>query len=230
MCQLIELNDVIARVAVQPKWYDKVKSYLPIITTAFHHTFQRDIQVSLEKATSSTSATAKKNSPPQDSTSVQQLPTTPIYNQPPPTSQPAPPPPPPPPKIEPVVTNTASVDNSAPPLTPTPISPITNHPSPITNHPSPITNHPSPITNHQSPITNHPSPITNHPSPITNHPSPISPAPVSTWNAEQVAKAAKSLAEFFRGEIISLTDDVLDLSATGVSPDVEIYETDYDYD
>ncbi|GCL40127.1 DNA polymerase III subunits gamma and tau [Sphaerospermopsis reniformis] len=154
MCQLIELNDVIARVAVQPKWYDKVKSYLPIITTAFHHTFQRDIQVSLEKATSSTSATAKKNSPPQDSTSVQQLPTTPIYNQPPPTSQPAPPPPPPTPKIEPVVTNTASVDNSAPPLTPTPISPTPISPTPI----SPITNHQSPITNHQSPITNHQSP------------------------------------------------------------------------
>ncbi|MBE9059209.1 DNA polymerase III subunit gamma/tau [Sphaerospermopsis sp. LEGE 08334] len=207
MCQLIELNDVIARVAVQPKWYDKVKSYLPIITTAFHHTFQRDIQVSLEKATSSTSATAKRNSPPQDSTSVQQLPTTPIYNQPQPTSQPAPPPPPTP-KIEPVVTNTASVDNSAPPPTPAPISPAPVSPAPIS---------PTPIS---------PTPIS--PTPIS--PAPVSPAPVSTWNTEQVAKAAKSLAEFFRGEIISLTDDVLDLSDTRVSPDVEIYETDYDYD
>ncbi|WP_201277696.1 hypothetical protein [Sphaerospermopsis reniformis] len=97
---------------------------------------------------------------------------------------------------------------------------------------SSINHHQPPLTNPQSSIPTHHSPIPNHPSPITNHqsPSPISPAPVSTWNAEQVAKAAKSLAEFFRGEIISLTDDVLDLSATGVSPDVEIYETDYDYD
>ncbi|MFM6105884.1 MAG: DNA polymerase III subunit gamma/tau, partial [Sphaerospermopsis kisseleviana] len=102
---------------------------------------------------------------------------------------------------------------SAPPPTPTPISPIPISPTPVS--PTPVS--PTPIS---------PTPVS--PTPIS--PAPISPTPVSTWNAEQVAKAAKSLAEFFRGEIISLTDDVLDLSATGVSPDVEIYETDYDYD
>jgi DNA polymerase III subunit gamma/tau len=181
MCQLIELNDSIARISVQSKWYDKVKSYLPLITTAFHHTFQRDIQVSLEKATSSASSTARRNSPPQDSTPVQQPPTTPVYNQPQPTPEPAPAPAPP--KIEPIVTNTTSLHSSPPPPTTAP-----------------------------------------------RLQTPVSQTPLSTWDADEVTKAAKSLAEFFQGEIMTLTDNALNLSDTGFSPDVEIYEADYDYD
>ncbi|MBD2293088.1 DNA polymerase III subunit gamma/tau [Anabaena sphaerica FACHB-251] len=192
MSQLLDFDGAFARIAIKQAWYEKGKSDLPIITTAFHQTFQREIQVNLEKATSSTSTTARRNPPPQDSTRVPQPPTTPIYHQPVPapapqpvSQQPAPVPQPtqPPPKIEPIVTNTDPVQNFAPPPSQAPISP-----------------------------------------------RPISQAPVSTWDNDEVAKAAKSLADFFSGEIIRLTDDTFDLSDTGVSLDVEIYETDYDYE
>ncbi|MFM2063684.1 MAG: hypothetical protein RLZZ507_3355 [Cyanobacteriota bacterium] len=183
MSQLLDFDGAFARIAIKQAWYEKGKSDLPIITTAFHQTFQREIQVNLEKATSSTSTTTRRNPLPQDSTRVQQPPTTPIYNQPQPAPQPAPQPTQPPQKIEPVVTNTAPVQNFAPPPSQAPIS--------------------------QAPKLQ---------------------APVSTWDNDEVAKAAKSLADFFSGEIIRLTDDTFDLSDTGVSPDVEIYESDYDYD
>ncbi|MEA5579658.1 DNA polymerase III subunit gamma/tau [Anabaena sp. UHCC 0451] len=175
MCQLVEFDGNLARVAVRGAWYETLKSDLPMMKTAFQQTFQRDIQVNLEKATSSTSTTARRNPPPQDSTRVQQPPTTPIYNQPQPVSQPTPP------RIEPIVTNTAPVQNFAPPPSQAPQAPKLQ-------------------------------------------------PPVSTWDDDELTKAAKSLANFFSGEIISLTDDALDLSDTAVSVDVEIYETDYDYD
>jgi len=90
MSYLIEFDGVVARIAVKQAWYDKGKSYLPMIRAAFQQTFQREIQISIEKGTSSNSTSAKKNPPPQDSTRVQQPPT-PSYNQQPPApvSQPA---------------------------------------------------------------------------------------------------------------------------------------------
>ncbi|MCC5660223.1 DNA polymerase III subunit gamma/tau [Nostoc sp. XA010] len=96
MSQLIEFDGVVARIAIKQAWYDKGKSYLPMITAAFQQTFQREIQINIEKGTSSNSTSAKKNSPPKDSTRVQQPPT-PSYNQqispPAPAPQPATPPP-----------------------------------------------------------------------------------------------------------------------------------------
>jgi DNA polymerase-3 subunit gamma/tau len=191
MCQLLEFDGNFARVAVRgAKWYETLKSDLSMMKVAFQQTFQRDIQVTLEKATSSGATTTRINSAPQDSTRVQQPPTTPIYQQPaPPAPAPAPTPPPAPsqppqpPKIEPVVTNTAPVENPTPPPNQTPTSA-----------------------------------------------TPKTQAPVSTWDHEEVTKAAQSLANFFSGEIIRLTDDSFDLSEVGVTPDMEVYETDYDYD
>ena len=96
MSQLIEFDGVVARIAIKQAWYDKGKSYLPMITAAFQQTFQREIQINLEKGTSSNSTSAKKNPPPKDSTRVQQPPT-PSYNQqissPAPVPQPTTPPP-----------------------------------------------------------------------------------------------------------------------------------------
>lgn len=96
MSQLIEFDGVVARIAIKQAWYDKGKSYLPMITAAFQQTFQREIQINIEKGTSSNSTSAKKNSPPKDSTRPQQAPT-PSYNQqispPAPVPQPATPPP-----------------------------------------------------------------------------------------------------------------------------------------
>ncbi|MEH1969791.1 DNA polymerase III subunit gamma/tau [Nostoc sp.] len=80
MSQLIEFDGVVARIAIKQAWYDKGKSYLPMITAAFQQTFQREIQINLEKGTSSNSTSAKKNPPPKDSTRPQQSPT-PTYNQ-----------------------------------------------------------------------------------------------------------------------------------------------------
>ncbi|XWU46876.1 MAG: hypothetical protein HEQ09_18340 [Dolichospermum sp. UKL202] len=87
MCHLMEFNGVVARVGVKAVWYDKVKSYLPIITTAFRQTFQQEIQVTLEKATTANATSTKRNPPPQNSTPVQQPPQPTSYQQPPqPTS------------------------------------------------------------------------------------------------------------------------------------------------
>ncbi|MEH1951166.1 MAG: DNA polymerase III subunit gamma/tau, partial [Nostoc sp.] len=96
MSQLIEFDGAVARIAIKQAWYDKGKSYLPMITAAFQQTFQREIQINIEKGISSNSTSAKKNPPPKDSTRVQQPPT-PSYNQqispPAPAPQPTNPPP-----------------------------------------------------------------------------------------------------------------------------------------
>ncbi|BDI15578.1 DNA polymerase III subunit gamma/tau [Nostoc cf. commune SO-36] len=91
MSHLIEFDGVVARIAIKQAWYDKGKSYLPMITAAFQQTFQREIQINIEKGTSSNSTSAKKNPPPKDSSRVQQ-PATPTYNQqiPPPAPLPQP--------------------------------------------------------------------------------------------------------------------------------------------
>lgn len=180
MCQLIEFNGTEARVAVKGlKWYETLKSDLPMMKAAFQKTFQREIQVNLELATSSSSTSAKKNPPPQDSTRVQQPPT-PSYNQ--------------------------------------QIQPLTPAPAPL-----PQPNQPPPAPTRIEPVETYTAPVQTLPPPPTQ-------APVSTWDNEEVANAAKSLAHFFSGEIIRLTDDALDFSDATPSAEVEIYESDYDYD
>ncbi|WP_016952202.1 DNA polymerase III subunit gamma/tau [Anabaena sp. PCC 7108] len=175
MCQLIEFNGNVARVAVRGAWYETLKSDLPMMKTAFQKTFQREIEVNLEKATSSSSTSARKSPPPQDSTRVQQ-PATPNYNQqvqpPPPVPQPIP--------VAPTPARTESVDIDT--------------------------------------------------APVQTLPPPPTPAPATNWDHDEVTNAAKSLAQFFSGEIIRLSDDALDLSDMGVSVDTEIYESEYDYD
>ncbi|MEH1885881.1 DNA polymerase III subunit gamma/tau [Nostoc sp.] len=108
MCQLIEFNGNVARIAVKgAKWYETLKSDLPMMKAAFQQTFQREVQVNLEQVSSATPTSAKKNPPPKDSTRVQQPPT-PSYNQqistPAPVPQPATPPPTPL-KTEPIARN-----------------------------------------------------------------------------------------------------------------------------
>jgi DNA polymerase-3 subunit gamma/tau len=196
MSELLDFDGTLARIAIKQAWYEKGKSDLPIITSAFQQTFQSDIQVTLEKAASSSGTTARRNSPPQDSTRVQQPPTTTIYQQPAPAPAPAP---------QPVVTNTPPVENPTPQPNPAPTSQPVSEPVSQT-----------PIS--QAPVSE----------PVSQ--APVSQAPVSAWDHEQVNKAAKSLANFFSGEIINLIDDSIDLSDSGISPDIEIYEVDYDYD
>lgn len=91
MCHLIEFDGATARVGVKPVWFDKVKSDLPMITAAFQQTFQREVQVSLEKATNSTPPTAKKIPPSNGngSQTVKQPPPLSYNNHKPPTPPPA---------------------------------------------------------------------------------------------------------------------------------------------
>ncbi|MBK1990244.1 DNA polymerase III subunit gamma/tau [Sphaerospermopsis aphanizomenoides BCCUSP55] len=185
MSQLLDFDGALARIAIKQAWYEKGKSDLPIITTAFQQTFQRDIQVNLEKAAASGSTSVRRNAPTQDSTRVQQPPTTPIYHQPAPTPAPTP---------TPTSAPTSVTQPTQPPPTPTKIEPV------VAKAPVPT------------------------PTPPPNQ------AFVSSWEHEEVTKAAKSLAEFFHGEIIRLTDEALDLSDATLPADVEIYEADYDYD
>ena len=66
---------------------------------------------------------------------------------------------------------------------------------------------------------------------ITNQ-SPTSNGSVFNRDESQVAKAAKSLAEFFSGQITQLTDDNFDLAGIGASmdSDLEVYNLDdYEY-
>ena len=173
MCHLMEFNGHTARVGVKAVWYDKVKSYLPIITTAFRQTFQQEIQVTLEKATTA-NATSTRRNPPQTSPPVQQPPQQ-TYQQ---TPEPQPTP-------QPVATV------SAPSPTPVQIEPVVTNTAPVQ----------------------------------TLSPPPVSPSP-SNWDHDGVVKAAESLAKFFSGEIIRMTDDSFQLSDSVSSAETpEIYES-----
>ncbi len=167
MCHLMEFNGSIARIGVKPAWYDKAKSYLAIITTAFRQTFQQEIQVTLEKATSANAILTKRNPPPQTSPPVQQPP------------QP-----------------TSNQQTPEPQTAPQPVS------TPPTPPPAPV--------QVESVVTNAP---------------PAQPSP-SNWDHDGVAKAAESLAKFFSGEIIRMTDDSFQLSDSVSSTEIpEIYES-----
>ncbi len=108
MCQLMEFDGAVAHIAIKQAWYEKVKSDLPIIVTAFQQTFQREIKVNLEKGTSLNSTPGKKAPARQDSPRPQQ-PVTPTSRGqiPPPASVPQPTTPPPAP-TPPVKTESAS--------------------------------------------------------------------------------------------------------------------------
>jgi DNA polymerase-3 subunit gamma/tau len=80
MCQIIEFNGNLARIAVKGTWLDALKSDLPMIKAAFQEIFQRQIEVYLEKGTSATGNTTRTNPQAQNYTPVQQPPA-PKYNQ-----------------------------------------------------------------------------------------------------------------------------------------------------
>ena len=192
MCHLMEFNGVVARVGVKAVWYDKVKSYLPIITTAFRQTFQQEIQVTLEKATTANATSTKRNPPPQNSTPVQQPPQPTSYQQPPqPTSYQQPPQP------------TSNYQPPAPQPTPQPPSAV-----------------PQPVA-----TVSAPPPVPVRVEPVVTNAAPVQPSP-SSWDHDGVVKAAESLAKFFSGEIIRMTDDSFQLSDSVTSTETpEIYES-----
>ncbi len=184
MCHLMEFNGVVARVGVKAVWYDKVKSYLPIITTAFRQTFQQEIQVTLEKATTANATSTKRNPPPQNSTPVQQLPQPTSYQQPP----------------------ESTTSYQQPPA-----------PQPTPQQPSAV---PQPVA-----TVSAPPPVPVRIEPVVTNTAPMQPSP-SSWDHDGVVKAAESLAKFFSGEIIRMTDDSFQLSDSVTSTETpEIYES-----
>ena len=108
MCQLIEFNGTVARIAVKgSKWYETLKSDLPMMKAAFQQTFKHEVQVNLEQVSSVTPTSARKAPLPKDSTRVQQPPS-PSYNQQIPPSAPVPQPATPPPATAPVKTESVA--------------------------------------------------------------------------------------------------------------------------
>jgi DNA polymerase-3 subunit gamma/tau len=174
MCHLIEFDGSIARVGVKAVWYDKVKSYVPVITTAFRQAFQQEIQVTLEKATGASVKSTRRNPPGQNSPPV----------QPQPTPQPTPQP---------------------PTVTPQPVSTASTLP------PAPVKTQPI-ISNTGA-------------TQAISSPAKVQPPP-SNWDHDGVLKAAESLAKFFSGEIIRVTDDSFQLANSVTSTEThEIYES-----
>ncbi|MBU7581702.1 MAG: DNA polymerase III subunit gamma/tau [Nostoc sp. TH1S01] len=122
MCHLIEFDGNSARVGVKPAWYDKVKSDLTMIAGAFQQTVNRNVEVSLEKATAATPSPPKKEPSTNNSNGVHK-PSLPQKNNhnPAPTPQaftPSPVPAPPPVKTE-YPTNGNGTAHIQPPPQPT---------------------------------------------------------------------------------------------------------------
>jgi DNA polymerase-3 subunit gamma/tau len=177
MCHLIEFDGSIARVGVKAVWYDKVKSYVPVITTAFRQAFQQEIQVTLEKATGASVISRKRNPPGQNSPPVQQ-----------PPQQPTP---------------------ESPTVAPQPVSTVSTPP------PAPVKSQPV-VSNTGT-------------TQAISSPAKVQP-PSSNLDHDGVLKAAESLAKFFSGEIIRVTDDSFHLANSVTSTEThEIYQLDDEY-
>ncbi|MEH1939232.1 MAG: DNA polymerase III subunit gamma/tau [Nostoc sp.] len=193
MSQLTEFDGVVARIAIKQAWYDKGKSYLPMITAAFQQTFQREIQINIEKGTSSNSTSAKKNPPPKDSTRSQQPPT-PSYNQQIPSPAPAPqasnPPPattPAPLKTEPTVRNGNGTNGNG--------------------------------VNGNGTNGNGANRNGVNGNGMQTLPPPPKQTPAPDWEPDEVAIAAQRVVEFFNGQIIRFADDFPEFSDSPTTPE-----------
>ncbi|AVH69673.1 DNA polymerase III subunit gamma/tau [Nostoc sp. 'Lobaria pulmonaria (5183) cyanobiont'] len=197
MSQLMEFDGVVALIAIKQAWYDKGKSYLPMITAAFQQTFQREIQINIEKGISSNSTSAKKNPPPKDSTRVQQSPT-PSYNQQisPSASVPQPTnPPPAPQKTELVVRDGNEVNGNR--------------------------------ANGNGVNGNRANGNGLNGNGMQTLPLPPKQTPAPDWEPDEVAIAAQRVAEFFNGQIIRFADDFPEFSDSTTTPEwVEESEVD----
>ncbi|MEH2465463.1 DNA polymerase III subunit gamma/tau [Nostoc sp.] len=200
MSQLIEFDGVVARIAIKQAWYDKGKSYLPMIAAAFQQTFQREIQINIEKGTSSNSTSAKKNPPPKDSTRVQHPPS-PSYNQQisPPASVPQPATPPPAP-------------TPAPTQAPVKSESVARNGNGVNGNGANGNGVNGNGVNGNG---------------VQALPPPPKRTPAPDWEPDEVAIAAQRLAEFFNGQIIRFAEDSTQFSDSITTPEwVEESEVD----
>ncbi|MBN3885697.1 MAG: DNA polymerase III subunit gamma/tau [Nostoc sp. JL34] len=199
MSQLIEFDGVVARIAIKQAWYDKGKSYLPMITAAFQQTFQHEIQINIEKGISSNSNSAKKNPPPKDSTRVQQPPT-PSYNQ-----------------------------QISPPPAPTPQSNTSPSASTAAKNGNGINGNGTNGNGTNGNGTNGNGANRNgvNGNGAQTLPPPPKQTPAPDWEPDEVAIAAQRIAEFFNGQIIRFADDFPEFSDSITTPEwVEESEVD----
>ncbi|MBC1218992.1 DNA polymerase III subunit gamma/tau [Nostoc sp. UCD120] len=209
MSQLIEFDGVMARIAIKQAWYDKGKSYLPMITEAFQQTFQREIQINIEKGISSNSTSAKKNPPPKDSSRVQQ-PATPSYNQqispPAPVPQPATPAPL---RTEPIAKNGNGNGNG--------VNGNGVNGNGVNGN----------GVNGNGVNGNGVNGNGVNGNGAQTLPPPTQRTPAPDWEIDEVAIAAQRLAEFFNGQIIRFTEDSTEFSDSIATPEwVEESEVD----
>ncbi|MEH2347609.1 MAG: DNA polymerase III subunit gamma/tau [Nostoc sp.] len=203
MCQLIEFNGTVARIAVKgAKWYETLKSDLPMMKAAFQKTFGCEVQVNLEQISSVTATSANKAPPPKDSTRVQQ-PAIPSYNQqispPAPVPQPATPPPAPL-KTEPIARNGNGTNGNG-----------ANGNGANGNG-----------ANGNGANRNG----ANRNGAETLPPAPQR-TPATNWEVDEVAIAAQRLAEFFNGQVIRFADDFPEFSDSITTPEwIEESEVD----
>ncbi|MEH1769833.1 MAG: DNA polymerase III subunit gamma/tau [Nostoc sp.] len=196
MCQLIEFNGTVARIAVKgSKWYETLKSDLPMMKTAFQQTFQREVQVNLEQVSSTTPISAKKNPPPKDSTRPQQPPT-PSYNQqvpsPAPVPQPTTPPPAPTaPKNGNSINGNGANGNGA-------------------NGNGVNGNGVNGNSINRNGVNGNGA---------QTLPPPPKQTPAPDWEVDEVAIAAQRVAEFFNGQIIRFADDFPEFSDSITTPE-----------
>ncbi|QHG17962.1 DNA polymerase III subunit gamma/tau [Nostoc sp. ATCC 53789] len=198
MCQLIEFNGTVARIAVKgSKWYETLKSDLPMMKAAFQQTFGCEVQVNLEQISSVTPNSARKTPPPKDSSRVQQ-PATPSYSQqispPAPVPQPATPAPAPF-KTEPLAKNGNGTNGNG-----------------VNGNGASGNGASGNGANRNGAQTLPPAPQR---------------TPGSDWEIDEVAIAAQRLAEFFNGQIIRFTEDSTEFSDSIATPEwVEESEVD----
>ncbi|ABA21833.1 AAA ATPase, central region [Trichormus variabilis ATCC 29413] len=125
MCYLIDFAGTVARIGVKAAWYDKVKSDLPMITSAFQQTFNREVQVTLERGNPSNATTVRKVAPANGNgnsngnghngtSSVQQPPSPTYSNQKPTTPLPQPTATAPTPKTTPIAPSTGGAKTPPP--------------------------------------------------------------------------------------------------------------------
>lgn len=203
MCQLIEFNGSVARVAVKgSKWYETLKSDLPMIKAAFQKTFGHEIQVNLEQVSSITPTSSKKNPPPKDSTRVQQPPT-PSYNQ--QISTPAPVPQPTTPPPTPLKTESAAKNGNG--VNGNGVNGNGINGNGVNGN----------GVNGNGVNGNGMKTLT----------PPPNQTPAANWEVDEVAIAAQRLAEFFNGQIIRFADDSTEFSDSMTTPEwVEESELD----
>ncbi len=225
---LVSLTNQSATIGIVTQWMSTIQQKLPLLETAFGQVLGRPIAVRLEpRSAIPAPAPANPGSPaapvrvvPDPAPQTQTQPIAPPPPQPVPQPPPVPQPEPIPhqPSLEPTkpeqIAAAPVAATPAPPTfvalapvvpAPTPIQAAPIQPAPI--QPAPIQPAPEPPP---TPLRPH-SPTPQSPPPQSLLTTPPSPEPLADWDEDELSRATRSFANFFKGEIVQdpLTPDVV---------------------